>query len=311
MAWKRVEMSRLNRRQFAAGLGVLGLRKPARAQQPRLIIDTHAHIYSDDEARYPTIPEPLRPPGGSGSMENLQRVMKENGVAGVCIVQTSTYYGWDNRFICDTAARTRNWTAGVCTLDPDDARSAELISEYVRKYDIRALRSRPAQDGRMDSPGVQALWEACGKSGIVVNVLCNRDNTDALAHMFEKFGRQRVVIDHCLNLKAGPDLDAVLADMVRLAKYPTTHAKLTFLATGSAEQYPFRDMHEPCRKIIAAYSPDRCVWGSDFPNELWTPKATYAQNLRLFTEELGLESTAKEAILGRTARGLYFRGKLV
>ena len=27
-------------------------------------------------------------------------------------------------------------------------------------------------------------------------------------------------------------------------------------------------MHEPCRKIIAAYTPDRCVWGSDFPCEL-------------------------------------------
>ncbi len=287
------------------GVGRLG---PARAAM--LIIDTHAHIYSDDEARYPTIAKPLRPPGNSGSVENLQRRMKENGVAAVCIVQTSTYYGFDNRFICDTAARTRSWTAGVCTLDPDDSDSADLIREYVRKYDIRALRSRPGRDGRMDSPGVQALWRACGELGIVINVLCNRDNTDALARMLEKFGRQRVVIDHCLNLRAGPEMEATLGDMTRLARYPGAHAKLTFLATGSAESYPFVDMHEPCRKIMAAYSPDRCVWGSDFPNELWTPKATYAESLRLFTEELGLGEAAKEAILGTTARRLYFRGKL-
>jgi predicted TIM-barrel fold metal-dependent hydrolase len=98
--------------------------------------------------------------------------------------------------------------------------------------------------------------------------------------------------------------------MLRLAKFTNAHAKLTFLGMGSAEGYPFRDLHEPCRKIIAVYTPDRCVWGSDFPCELWTPKTTYSQNLRVFTDELGLEMAAKEAILGKTARRLYFRGKL-
>ena len=274
-----------------------------------LIIDTHAHIYAPDEKRYPPVAKPLRPPAGFGSVEHLERVRKQNSVAGVCIVQTSTFYGWDNRFICDTAVANPQWTAGVTTLDPDNAKSPSLIREFVGKYGIRALRSRPAKDGRLDSPGVEALWKACGELGIVVNVLCDRDNTDALSRMLQKFPRQRVVIDHCLNLKAGPDKEAILSAMLRLAKHQNAHAKLTFLATGSAEQYPFRDMHEPCRKIIAAYTPGRCVWGSDFPNELWTPKATYAQSLRLFTDELGLADAAKKAILGQTARGLYFQGK--
>jgi predicted TIM-barrel fold metal-dependent hydrolase len=238
-------------------------------------------------------------------------VAEANGIAGVCIVQPSTFYGWDNRFICDTAVKTQRWTAGVCTLDPDDPHSPGLIQHYVKKYGIRALRSVPARDHKIDSPGVVALWRACVESGIVVNVLCDRDNTDALAHMLENFPRHSVVIDHCLNFKAGSQQDAILADMLRLAKYTNAHAKLTFLATGSAERYPFRDMHEPCRKIIGAYTPDRCVWGSDFPCELWTPKATYSQNLRLFTEDLGLGTAAKDAILGKTARRLYFRGKPV
>ena len=162
----------------------------------------------------------------------------------------------------------------------------------------------------MDSPGVAALWKACQGSGIVVNALCYRDNADALARMAEKFGHLNVVLDHCLNLKAGPEQDATLADVVRLAKYENTYAKLSFLGMGSAEEYPFRDLHESCRKIIAAYTPDRCVWGSDFPCELWTPKATYSQNLRLFTEVLGLGPAAREAILGRVALRLYFGGNL-
>jgi L-fuconolactonase len=274
-----------------------------------LILDTHTHIYSADDASYPPVLKPLRPPEDTGSVTNLRRVTKDNGVDGVCIVQPSSFYGWDNRFICDTAVKTQQWAAGVCTLDPDDSHSPGLIQHYVRKYGIRALRSVPARDGKIDSPAVVALWKSCDELGIVVNALCDRNNTDGLAHMLESFPRQTVVIDHCLNLKAGSEQEAILGDMFRLAKYTNAYAKLTFLGMGSAEPYPFRDMHEPCRKIIRVYTPDRCVWGSDFPCELWTPKATYSQNLRLFTEDLGLGASAKEAILGKTARRLYFRGK--
>ncbi|HTM48387.1 MAG TPA: amidohydrolase family protein [Bryobacteraceae bacterium] len=276
-----------------------------------LILDTHAHIYSEDEKRYPPVPKPLRPPGNTGSLASLERSLKANGVAGACIVQATTFYRWDNRFICDTAARTRRWTAAVCTLEPDDPHSPGLIKHFVQKYGIRALRSYPAKDGKLDNPAVAALWKACGESGIAVNVLCNRDNADALARMLEKFPRRPVTIDHCLNLKAGPDHDAILADLLRLAKYPNAHAKLSYLATGSAEPYPFRDMHDSCARIIGAFTPERCVWGSDFPCELWTPKATYAQNLALFASELKMETAAREAILGKTARRLYFRNKPV
>lgn len=275
-----------------------------------LIVDTHAHIYSEDEKKYPPIEKPYRPPAGTGTVAHLRRMALENKVKGVCIVQTSTFYRWDNRFICDTAAAEREWTAGVCTLDPDDSHSPGQIQHYAQKYGIRALRSIPGRDGRMDSDGVANLWKACGEAGLTVNVLCNRDNTDRLARMLEKFRRQPVVIDHCLNLKAGPEQEAIVADMLRLSKYPNTYAKLTFMATGSALEYPFRDMHEPCRRIIQAFTPERCIWGSDFPCELWTPKATYAQNLRLFTDELGLDKRTQQLVLGRVANRLYFRGAL-
>jgi predicted TIM-barrel fold metal-dependent hydrolase len=273
-----------------------------------LIIDTHAHIYSADEKRYLPIDKPLRPPAGSGTVGRLRRMMKLTGVTGACLVQTSTFYRWDNQLICDTAAANPGWSAGVCTLDPDNSGSPAIIKDLVQRYGIRAMRSVPAKDGSISNPGVKALWRACGDAGIVINVLCSRDNAENLAAMLGMFPRQSVVIDHCLNLKAGAGIGRTLEDMLRLAKYSNAHAKLTFLATGSALEYPFRDMHEPCRKIIAAYSPERCVWGSDFPNELWTPKATYGQSLRLFTHELGLDEKSKRAILGQTAQGLYFPG---
>ncbi|MGD9858245.1 MAG: amidohydrolase, partial [Planctomycetaceae bacterium] len=100
-----------------------------------------------------------------------------------------------------------------------------------------------------------------------------------------------------------PTLDAMRA----LALLPKAHAKLTFIPTGSEEPYPCRDMHDACRAVIEAFGSERCVWGSDFPCELWCPKVTYAQHLRIFTHELNLDQETQKDVLGRTAQRLWFK----
>ena len=124
--------------------------------------------------------------------------------------------------------------------------------------------------------------------------------------MLEDHRELPVVLDHCLSLKAGPDFDATVSKVVELARHPNLHAKLTFMPTGSAEEYPFRDMHDACKLFIEAFGPERCVWGSDFPVELWCPKVTYEQHLRIFRDHLGLTPDELAAVLGGTAERLWF-----
>jgi predicted TIM-barrel fold metal-dependent hydrolase len=276
------------------------------ADLPPLVIDCHAHIYSEDETAYPTIEKPYRPPAGKGTLAHLRREMKAEGVNLVTAIQTSTFYRWDNRFLFDSARENRDWMVGVCNLNPDDPASPALLEKVVRDSNVRAMRSIPAKSGRFDDPGVDALWGTAERLGIVINVLANRDKTDEILALARRHPSLRLVIDHCLNLKAGKELEPILKDMERLAKVPKVHAKLTFIPTGTAEEYPCRDMHDPCRRVIAAFGPDRCVWGSNFPCELWNPKITYAQHLALFSRELGLDAQAKAAILGQTAKRLWF-----
>jgi L-fuconolactonase len=273
-----------------------------------LIIDTHAHIYSPDEKRYPPIDKPLRPPGGKGSIEDLRRESQANGVKAVCAIQTSTFYRFDNRYICDSSRAHREWVAGVCTLDPDDAHSPGLLKQFVRDFDIRGMRSIPAKDGQLNHDGVRAVWKMGLEQGIVINLLIDRDKAPEADLLLKEFSGLRVVLDHCLNLKAGPGLQATLADVLSLSQHKNLYAKLTFVPTGSVTGYPCADMHEACLKIINAFGPERCVWGSDFPCELWTPKVTYADHLKIFTEALPLKDTARAQILGETARRLWFPG---
>ena len=171
----------------------------------------------------------------------------------------------------------------------------------------RGIRSIPGKDKQFDSPGVRALWRTCGELGLTVNALGGYRDADALARMLEDHPKQPVVLDHCLNLKAGREFESTLKQLLRLAGFSNSHAKLTFLPTGSAEPYPFRDMHEPCKRLLAAFTPARCIWGSDFPNPLWTPKATYSQCLQLFTREMDLPENVQAAVLAHTAERLYFR----
>ncbi|MDQ3702934.1 MAG: amidohydrolase, partial [Chloroflexota bacterium] len=93
--------------------------------------------------------------------------------------------------------------------------------------------------------------------------------------------------------------------MLEIAGFPNAYAKLSFLPTGSAQEYPFRDMHDACRRFVDAFGPDRCLWGSDYPTELWCPRTTYRGHLDLFRQELGLSAAEQAAILGGTAQRLY------
>ena len=283
-----------------------------------LIIDTHAHIYSPDEERYPPVSEPLRPPG-KASLEDLRQESRANGVAAVCAIQTSTFYRFDNRYICDSARSNPDWVAGVCTLDPDDPHGPGILTHDTEVYGLRGMRSIPGKDGKLDSQGVRALWKAAADLGIVVNVLIcgltpqggwdwGKDHLPAFHRMLKDFPGLRVAIDHCLCMQAGrPETADALAAMQRLAEHKNLHVKMSWVAWGSREPYPCRDTHPLCYKIIDAFGPERCVWGSSYPPALWTPKLGYRDHLRIFTHELELKSAARAAVLGETARRLWFR----
>jgi len=272
--------------------------------------DTHAHIYSPDETRYPMIEKPLRPPAGTGTVEHLQREMAANGVQRAVAIQTSTAYRWDNRFLANSAAAHAPWMVGCCTLNPEDPASPALLCRLAQTMNVRAMRSLPAGEAphaHLDHPGVDALWSTAEEVGITINALIHVDLADELEKMVQRHPQLPVVVDHCMYPKGRDGLNgATLQRMLELARYPNLHAKLTWLVESSDLPYPFEDTHALLRAVIDAYGPERCIWGSDFPLELWTPKATYQQHLEVFTQQLGLSASALETILWRTPGRLYF-----
>jgi len=273
------------------------------------IIDTHAHIYSQDLAQYPMIPAPLRPPEGTGTVAHLRSVTAAHGVVRVVAIQTSTAYRWDNRFLADSARDNQSWMVGVCTLDPEDPESPEILRRLISQSNVRGLRSVPAATSppRLDHPGVDSLWAAAEELGIVVNALIHVDLADDLEALLVRHPGLVVVLDHCMYPRGSDGLTGeTIERTLDLARYTNLHAKLTWLVDSSDQEYPFEDTWPLLRAVVAAYGADRCVWGSDFPCELWTPKATYGQHLDLFVGALGLTSEQQAYILRETPQRLWF-----
>ncbi|MBP89935.1 MAG: hypothetical protein CMJ64_25045 [Planctomycetaceae bacterium] len=272
------------------------------------IIDCHAHIYSPDEERYQPKMNPLRVPGGKASVDDLRKASLENGVTAVRAVQTVSFYDYDNRYLCDATKANLDWVAGVCTLDPDDPHSPGLMEQFVRDYGVKTLRSTPGDNRKtFDHEGVRGLWKTCADVGATVDIFLMRlEWVESAEKLFKEFPNMIVGFDHCMDLKPGPLYERTLSEVLRLSKYRNLYAKVDFISTGTKVGYPGNDLHDAAIKIIDTYGPERCVWGSNFPNVLWTPKLTYAQHLKIFTHELPLRREARTQILGETARRLWF-----
>ena len=167
------------------------------------------------------------------------------------------------------------------------------------------MRGIASPNGGFDHAGVRALWKTALEQGIVINILITnqdpdmdkgtefdevfepyvlgeiRELVDQAKGPLDEFFSLPVVLDHCLNLKAGPDLELWLTEVIRLSEHQNLNGKVSFVATGTKTGYPCDDMLEVCLKVIDAFGPERCVWGSDFPCELWAPKINYTDHLRI------------------------------
>lgn len=277
------------------------------------IVDTHAHIYSEDVGHYPLKEDPYLPPPGKGTLAHLKQEMRDNGVDRVVMVHTSTAYLWDNRLVADMVAMNRDFATGVCTLNPNDPASPQVLEHYFKTRSVRGLRLYVQPDGKggatFELPGHLKLWEKAAELGVIICALINPPYLDALRRLMGRFPNVNVVLDHCANLNAddAPDGDR-LKQVLAMAEVPRLYAKISFLVTGTKEPYPFKDTHVLGHKIIETFGANRCIWGSDFPCELWLKdaKATYAQHLRLFTHELDLDEATRNAVLGETAMKLWF-----
>ena len=276
-----------------------------------ILFDTHTHVISPETAAYPT--DPI---GGKQSewsrerpvdADGLLRAMDAAQIEKAIVVQASTVYGHDNRYVAETVRAHRDRLVGVYSIDAMAPDAVERIDHWQAQglYGFRLFTTgstMPGQAAWLGHPDSYPAWAHAEQLGIPVCLQMTMDGLPVLRDLLTRFPKVRVLLDHCARpeLAGGaPYTDAqALFDM---AAFPGVYLKLTNRTLEAATQGQstpgaFLDA------ILASYGAHRIAWGSNFPAAAGTLASLAAQARSV----LGDLSPGDQAAIGHgTARALY------
>jgi predicted TIM-barrel fold metal-dependent hydrolase len=264
-----------------------------------IVTDAQVHIWAPEGPDRPWIP------GGRdyahGDSYTVEQLLAEMDAAGVdrAVLVPPSFEG-DRNDVCLAAARAHPERLAVMGRTPlADPGGRDLLPSWrdtPGMLGVRLTFSRSSaaelQDGTADW-----IWPAAEDAGVPLMVFAP-GQLDALAKITERHPGLRLVIDH-LGLRTDlrdHEIDPVLDDLVRLARFENVAVKATCLPSNVTDDYPFPSLHPRIERIVGAFGPRRVFWGSD----LTRLRCTYREALTLFTEELGfLSADDLEWIMGR------------
>lgn len=272
-----------------------------------MIIDGHTHLYSLDLSRYPLADsDSSYRPTADGSAETLKQEMDAAGVDRALTI-TAGFYGWNNRSTIDALTGNEDWLAAGVLIDPTCEDGPAALEDLVG-FGVSGIRIQRHlfYHRDLDDPISTPLWAKAAELGLTIDVNATHEEYAQVENRIRAFPDTRFILDHCgyVSGSLAPEVNSV-APVVDLAHYPNLYAKLTFLPIASEEGYPFRDVHWMVRDLVDAFGPERCLFGTNFPQAQYSPNETYGQLVDLFREALDLSPEEREWILGGTAAGLW------
>ena len=272
-----------------------------------MIIDSHLHVWSDDESRYP-FGEVARPaPGDRASVELLNEHMAEAGVDKAVIVQP-IHYLYDNRYVAECLARFPGRFAAVALVDPKGPAAPVELEDLVRGQGFGGMRlhlSRQADPMALATPDQDRLWRRVEELDVCFIVLGNAGALPAVEPIIGRFPGVKVVLDHLGGLPVGEEPPhPLLNNVLRMAKYPNVYVKVSNMNRMSKLPYPHRDTHDMVRRIYDAFGPEWLMWGTDFPHVLTA--GGYVRALELVRDALDfLNEDDKEWLFSRTVQKVW------
>jgi L-fuconolactonase len=275
-------------------------------------IDTHCHVISPDQARFPRAPI-----GGKQSAWALSRPvtteeliagMDDVGIGQAVLVQATTAYGYDNSYVLDSCQRWPERFIAVGTVDPLRPDAAANLRRDCGRGGLAGVRlfttgsTVAAQGEWFASPETFEFWEAAGDLGITVCLQMRLGGaTKELISVLERFPSVRVLLDHM----GYPDIESSPAragkEMADLARHPGLHLKLTHRNLDPLSAAGDEAIHfiEP---VLAAFGARRITWGTNYP----AAEQPLPDLLALAKTVLdAVPAEARAEIFAGTARRLY------
>jgi L-fuconolactonase len=267
------------------------------------IIDSQVHIWAENtpdrswaanmEGRA-HLPEPL-------TAEKLLGMMDQAGVDAAILVPPSLE--GDRNDLCLAAARKFSDRLAVMgRLDFTKPTARAALATWRDQSGMLGLRltfHRPDTRSQLSDGTADWLWPAAERNGIPLMVHAP-DGLPTLAEIAGRHPGLTIIVDHMGFGRETTDINALAgaARVAALARYRNVFVKVSALPCFSSAPYPFRNLNEPLRRVIEAFGPRRCFWGTDLSRML--EHCTYREGVTHFTEALDfLSADDLEWIMGR------------
>lgn len=283
-------------------------------------IDAHSHLWSPDRTHYPlqsVAKEADVKPKGFTPGDFFSRARPE-GVNRVVAVGHTLHFGFDATYLTDLLKSRPGEVAVQAYLDHKDAnapaRMAELKAKGVKAFRLRLID--PWQSYFPDSHPIMKVYEFAAMQRLAICPLINPDWLPQLARLSEAFPATTVVIDHCARIgvdgfgKVPPVPGTIkpedVTNLVKLARYPGMHVKISAYYALGRRTPPYDDMIPFIQELIKAYGAERLMWGSDCPYQL-EGSNTYRDSIALIRDRLdGVSEEEREWLLRKTAERVFF-----
>lgn len=237
-----------------------------------MIIEWNTHLFSADIDRYPLHPRAAyRPALSDKPADPLAAYLERMDAAGIrrAVVVQPEPYGDDHRLVLDALQRAPERLWGTSLFYPRDAdapaRLAALVQGQPRIIATRfhAHRGKTVYLDSFADAGVRSLWARAVELGLIVELHIGPDYAAQVAAVLREFPQTTVLIDHLAEPHMGSAVE--YADVLDLASFPQVYMKLSGL-NHFAQDAPLYTSTRPfTRRVLAAFGPERMVWGSGTP----------------------------------------------
>ena len=272
-----------------------------------MIIESHCHIMSDDQRKYPRDlgPKPAAWVRDLNAAEFL-KLMDEAGVDRAILVQAFGAYRYDNNYVADAAAQHPDRCVAVAIVDVLKPEAADQLSYWVKDRGVKGLRvvTWTEPETMLDDPRIDPVWRRACDLGIPVCVLTNFHQVPRLAGVLARFPELRLALDHLglPRLDDAPDF-ANEQPLFDLARFPNFYGKFSSWTIAAAAKNGERGCRDFFRRLIDTFGAHSLMWGTNFPA---SNERSYGGFVEFAKDQLAfLSPDEKRWVFGDTALSLW------
>jgi len=241
----------------------------------------------------------------TGTFSDFTACMDSHGISHALAVQPSGY-GYDNAALFDSIRQSNGRLKGIVVVPPDLAEDQlhALKDAGVVGVRFNLVDFDPAS---LAENGAENLLVVIRELGWFVEVQCRAADFINIAPLLRRT-KVRVLIDHLG--RPQPQLgthEIGFKTMLAMADSGRTVMKLSGAFRESCRAYPFKDLDPFAQAILKAFSPQNCIWGSDWPFLNIAPKPDYGQTLACLERWLPDADQRRQVLWDTPARLFDFK----